>query len=82
MRNALYSIVEETLGYIIIKDIGAGTRYMSVTNAAEQVVNELLPRLKGRRLYYYDSDGRLDQLEIKDNKFTGFCRGGPKPTQP
>jgi hypothetical protein len=78
MRNALYDIINTSDDHMIIRDIGANSGYMSVTNAAEAVVAELLPTLNGRRLYYYDSDGSLDELLIKDNKFNGFRMGGPE----
>jgi len=49
-----------------------------VTNDTEAVVQELAPRLRGRRLEYFDSDGRLDQLLVTDGKFAGFApAGGP-----
>lgn len=78
MRNANYEVVERTEDYIIIRDIGPWGYYMTITNAAEQVVAELVPRLNGRRLYYYDSVGCLDELVIKDYKFHGFRSGGPQ----
>ena len=78
MRNASYDIINSSSDHIIIRDIGAYSGYMSVTNAAEQVVAELLATLKGRRLFYYDSEGRLDELVIKNNKFSKFRTGGPK----
>jgi hypothetical protein len=77
MRNANYKLVEQTTNHIIIRDLGPWDAFMSVTNAAEQVVGELLAKLNGRKLYYYDSDGSLDELLIKDNKFGGFRSGGP-----
>jgi hypothetical protein len=36
-------------------------------------VEELAPILNGRRLEYIDSDGRRDQLLVKDGKFAGFA---------
>lgn len=62
---------------LVIRDIGlAGD--VSVTNDAERVVEELVRagRLPpGRKLLYYDSDGQLDEIVVKDGRFAGFQPG-------
>jgi hypothetical protein len=80
MRNTPnYMIVKETPEYLVIRDIGPWDKYPSVTNGAEAVVSELAPfRLNGRRLFYIDSDGRTDELLVKDCQFAGFSFGGPQ----
>ncbi len=63
-------------GFFVIRDVGNGN--MSVTNDAEDVVRRLIDvrALKpGQRLLYFDSDGQLDELKIKDGKFAGFAPG-------
>lgn len=82
MRNANYEVVERNDDYLIIRDIGPWDRYMTITNAAEAVVAELVPRLDGRRLYYYDSEGSLDELVIENYRFHCFRSGGPVTHQP
>ncbi len=64
-------------GFFVIRDVGDG---LSVTNDAENVVKRLLegPLKQGQKLLYYDSDGLLDELVIKDGKFSGF---GPGPSR-
>ena len=58
-RRANYSIERNVTGEpLVIRDIGPWETYLSVTNAAEQVTEELfkygeLPN--GRRLFYYDT---------------------------
>ncbi len=55
--------------------------HLSVTNDAEAVVAYLFRAgtlRDGRRLFYYDTDGNLDELLIKDGKFAGFAPG-PNP---
>jgi hypothetical protein len=37
-------------------------------------MNDEYPR---RRIYYYDSDGRLDEMKHTQGKFEGFAPGGP-----
>ena len=63
---------------LIIRDVGPWDRFMTVTNNAEAVVEELradgmLP--DGRRLLYFDSEGKLDEILIRDGKFAGFAPG-------
>jgi len=66
--------------YLVIRDIGPWTEYMSVTNNAEDVVQSLwnfgLLR-HGMRLFYYDSANTLDELLHEDGVFTGFKPGPP-----
>jgi len=79
MRKANYIIVEDDFlneKPLIIRDIGPWHKYMTITNAAEEVVEELvtdghLP--SGRRLFYYDSENNLDEILVQDSKFAGFA---------
>lgn len=73
--RANFAVVEDAPAHIIIQDIGPWEVFPTVTNDAEAVVAELAPTLKGRRLLYYDSDGELDELMVKDGKFAGFFPG-------
>lgn len=76
-----YEIVSDVAGEpLIIRDVGH-MDHKSITNDAANVVadlvsNEYLPA--GRRLYYYDSQGQLDELIVKDGEFAGFARGPRK----
>jgi hypothetical protein len=70
-----YTIIYPGPQFCVIRDDGGGDA-MSVTNNAEAVV--LLLQNSGRldghlKLYYYDSDGQLDEL-LHDNRgtFLGF----------
>jgi len=74
---ANYNTADETDDYITLRDIGPHDVYKTITNAAEWVVEQMVPRLKGRKLYYIDSEGQTDQLLIHDGKFAGFAPGGP-----
>lgn len=75
MRRANYEIVEDSSAQMIIRDLGPWDQFLTVTNAAEVVVIELSDQLKGRRLFYYDSDGALDELVVVNGLFAGF---GPR----
>lgn len=58
-----------------IKDIGPWDEYPTITNSAEELVPVLIAKgllPKGRRLFYTDSDGQMDELLIKDGRFVGF----------
>jgi hypothetical protein len=74
---ANYRVTNETDEYIQLVDVGPHDQYKTITNAAEWVVQQMVPRLKGRKLYYEDSNGDVDQLVIHAGKFAGFARGGP-----
>lgn len=77
MRDARYRIVDDTDAARIIRDLGPWDKHGTVTNDAERVVAELAPILRGRRLYYFDSEGDLDELVVKDGRFAGF-KVGPR----
>ena len=77
-RHARYVVVEDDLldaDPLVIRDVGPWDKRPTVTNDAEDVVRRLVEegRLpEGRRLLYYDSEGNLDELVVKDGKFAGF----------
>lgn len=73
-----YRIENETEDYILIRDLGPHDEYKTVTNEPEWVVHHLLRRLRGRKLYYIDSEGSTDQILIHDGRFAGFSFGGPR----
>lgn len=74
----VYVIVEDDFLQekpLVIRDMGPWDRYPTVTNGAEDVVAELVAQGRlpaGRRLFYYDSDDVLDEIEVKDGRFAGF----------
>jgi hypothetical protein len=71
-RGARFKCVEETDAALLIRDLGPWDKHPSVTNDAENVVAALLPFLYGRRLFYFDSEGDLGELVIRDGKFAAF----------
>lgn len=78
MSRSRYNIVKDEPGKpLYIEDVG-GPSNMSVTNDAETVVKALVGSeilTPGRKLYYFDSEGQLDEILIKDGKFAGFAPG-------
>lgn len=80
MNKSNWEIVPGVVpGHLTIRDLGPWDRFPSVTNDAENVVAELRMKLKaGQRLFYYDSEGRLDEIVIDERgNFAGF-RAGPR----
>ena len=79
MREAQYIIVQDDHlkeKPLVIKDIGPWNRHLTVTNDAENVVQRLerqghLP--VSRRLFYYDSEGELSEILVRDGFFAGFA---------
>lgn len=70
--KARFIVEREDSSRMIISDVGSTS--MSITNDAEAVVHELHKQGLGKRkLFYYDSEGKLDEL-LHDGKgnFIGF----------
>lgn len=75
MREANYAILRCASTYVLLADEGPWDKYKTITNAAEEVVRELLernPGFRGRRILYYDSEGELSELLHDNKQFTGF----------
>lgn len=74
MTKANFDILEANEERVVLRDLGPWDRYLTITNAAEEVVEELVKRgkLNGRRLLYYDSEGELTELVVEDGKFAGY----------
>lgn len=76
LRQSRYTILDNPPdGPLIIRDLGPWDQYLSVTNDAEAVVQQLfdeglLPH--GRAVMYYDSEGDLSMLCQKEGMFKGF----------
>lgn len=77
---AKYEVVEvqEADNYVLLRDVGPWHLYMTITNSAEEVVQEVLAKYGNRKIYYIDSEGQTDQLKHDGEKFTGFAPGGPE----
>ncbi len=72
--KANYSIVRMDDTRIVIRDEGPWTRFSTITNAVEEVLFDLSRRdqLGERRLFYYDSEGHLDEIAHSGDVFVGF----------
>lgn len=76
-----FFIEEDEPCHLTITDVG-GPGSTSVTNDAEAVVAHLLATgslRAGKRLFYYDSTGWLDEITHDGAKFTGFQAGPRSP---
>jgi len=74
---AQFKIVDFTEQSVLIRDIGPWDQCFTITNDAESVVARILPILG--RLFYFDSEGDLAELLVKDGKFAGFVRAEQVP---
>ena len=72
---ATYEIVSADAKRLVIRDVTLETGGRSVTNDAERVVAELAQHARDRRIFYYDTDGWLDELVHDRGRFTGFAPG-------
>jgi len=80
VKSARFIIVSNFPGEpLVIRDIGPWHVHPTVTNDADSVVATLvemghLP--EGRRLFYYDSEKRRDEILVVAGRFAGFAPGG------
>jgi len=78
MREAQYIIIQDDHlkeKSLVIKDIGPWNRHMTITNDAEGVIQRLVQQghlPPGRRLLYFDSEGELSEILVRDGFFAGF----------
>ena len=72
-NHAEFSIIEETDDYIYIKDTTDGKPCMSVTNDAAWVVSRI--NTSGKKLFYMDTCGNIDELYHENGVFKGFRPG-------
>ena len=73
--------MEETEAYILIRDLGPWDEFLTVTNAAEWVVLDVVARHRvstSMKIYYIDSEGMIDELVHDGGKFVRFMPGGPE----
>ena len=70
-----YDIIQATETCIVLKDLGPWDRYMTITNAAEHVIEDMqrIFIIGNRRIFYYDSEDELTELLVKDGRFAGLA---------
>jgi len=73
MGKANYRVVRHDAAQVVLRDVGPWSCHPTITNDAEQVVEEVAQWLGDRRLLYYDSDGELTELRHDGPKFIGFA---------
>lgn len=71
---ARFRIESLTPEHIVIRDVGPWTEHPTVTNDAEGVIRALSPAPM-QRVFYYDSEGELDELVHRDGRFVRFAPG-------
>lgn len=76
LRSSFYIEIDR-YGILLISDNCNKENTMSITNDAENVIKFLYKNkiLKNKRLFYIDSEGRIDELLHKDGKFINFKSG-------
>lgn len=76
-----YDVIEYTLDRVMLVDRCEEHGCMSITNAAEAVIDDLRERHMledNTRVYYKDTMGEVDELCHDGNQFTGFAPGPGK----
>lgn len=74
-RHARYAIDAHDTRLVVLRDLGPWDQHPTVTNDAAWVIAQVAPQLDGRRLFYFDSSGTLDELLVVDGAFAGFRTG-------
>jgi len=82
MKRPQFRTVFVNKRYAILEDIGPWNHYPTITNNPEYVVKVCQATLGGRRLLYFDSEGALSELVVKDGKFAGFRPVDVMPPDP
>lgn len=79
VKYAMYSVIISRTEFVLIKDVGPWDEFLTVTNAAESVIQELFA--EGHlhflpRLFYVDTDEQVDELRYSIEgikaRFTGY----------
>lgn len=65
-------VLKVTDNYVLIKDRADEVYCMSVTNAAEKVVEDLCKEYGDKCVFYYDTEGDLSELVHINGIFQGF----------
>ena len=76
--RANYNVILQVKSFVLIKDIGPHDQYLTITNAVEKVVKELVSNGKiqsSQRLFYLDSEGEMGEIEF--HIIDGFQRFSP-----
>ena len=77
-NHAEFSIQIDAPGYVYIIDTGHNHGKRTITNDAENVISELyglIDDLKNKRVFYLDSDGRIDEIIHSAGRFVTFKAG-------
>jgi hypothetical protein len=83
MKNNIsskFDVVEETDKYTYIEDRYDGNPFIkSVTNDVENVVKYLYKHfnINDKRLFYKDTDGKIDEILHENGEFIDFKLGAP-----
>jgi hypothetical protein len=74
--HAVFDVIKETPDFIFIKDIGH-KNHITITNDVAFVLSKLAAEydIDGRRVFYMNSDGQIDEIKHCGVKFTGFKPG-------
>jgi len=77
-NHADFTIQVDAPDYVYIIDTGHNNGKRTITNDAEYIVSELydlIENFKIKRLFYLDSDGRIDEILHSAGRFISFKAG-------
>jgi hypothetical protein len=75
-NHAEYEVITVNAQFLYLEDTGHN-QFKTVTNDAENVIDELRQKygIEGRRIFYKDSLGQIDELLHRNGLFFGFRLG-------
>jgi len=77
-NHAEYDVIRDTAEYVFILDVGGNAGKRTVTNDADFIIQDLsdfIDNFQNKRVFYTDTDGRIDEMLHNGNHFTTFKAG-------
>jgi len=77
-NHAEYLIIKNAPEYVFILDTGGNAGKRTITNDADFVIQDLsdfIDNFQNKRVFYTDTDGRIDEMLHNGNQFTTFKAG-------
>jgi len=77
-NHAVFAVCDETDDFVYIQDRGRQLNCKTITNNVSWVLSELddlIENFESKRLFYMDSDGRIDEIVHNGKYFVQFKAG-------
>lgn len=76
MDKPNFEVIGVETGIVLVRDLGPWDQHNTITNDPQSVIDDLVHYLSDRRLFYVDSIGAVDEIELNtDASFRRFIFG-------